>query len=585
MKLFNRITAFTIVMVLNVFAQVNKFEIEKFEVVILALLGLTIANLVYNIAKFKKDCITIWISVILILGILSIYVIPPLGELYIGEVVTAFYISLFLIAIIPPIFNKTPFTVEISKRDYPESVTKTDQFLQINYIMAYVWAIIFALSFVLSILHYSSNEILNTVLSSVVPILLQATVGVYLTIKLPKYLMGRVKAKVYKFESVKDLFSAMPYGLNKENAKDVDTIIQFNLSGDEKIEAYFTIKDVICTYTEGKHPNPKTRIICDSKLWLDISNGDTSGDEAFIKNDYEVIGDASILLSFAELFAPPKSKKKAKSKKVIKKSFEYKKYAPKKIKNIVVFDGGPRTRSFSKTTFMTENFTKGAIAAGAKVDYIKLSKMDIKDCSGCYHCWTKTPGECIYKDDMTELRKKYREADLVVFASPLYIFSVTGTMKRFMDRLLPTMKPYMLSDEEGNTLHPDRFPELGEQGFVVFASAGFPEVDHNFDGLSALYRNFDSHSENNHLMGEFYLTAAEIIVQPVYKQRRENIKEACFNAGKQVVEEGFISQEFMDVPSVVGTDKETFNTQADMFWSTMDGKKSYLKSCPKFEKE
>jgi len=69
-------------------------------------------------------------------------------------------------------------------------------------------------------------------------------------------------------------------------------------------------------------------------------------------------------------------------------------------------------------------------------------------------------------------------ADLVIFASPLYIFNVTGIMKTFMDRLLPILKPYMLIDKkDGHISHPDRYPELGEQGFVVFSAAGFPDVD------------------------------------------------------------------------------------------------------------
>jgi len=292
----------------------------------------------------------------------------------------------------------------------------------------------------------------------------------------------------------------------------------------------------------------------------------------------------SILLNFAKLFAPPSStKKKKKTKKNKTIVFEYKKFEPKKIKNIIIFDGGPRNDKFSKTTFMTNNFTKGAIEAGANVEYIKLSKMNINNCTGCYNCWTKTPGECIYKDDMTELRKKYREADLVVFSSPLYIFNVTGIMKSFMDRLLPIMTPYMLSDKYGNTLHPDRFPELGEQGFIVFSSGGFPEVDHNFDGLKAMYHGWNSHSENTHLMGEFYLTASEIIVQPIYSKRRELIAKACYDSGKQIVEEGFISQELMDIPSTLNVSKDVFKSQADMFWSTMDGKKAYLSSVPKIK--
>ena len=124
----------------------------------------------------------------------------------------------------------------------------------------------------------------------------------------------------------------------------------------------------------------------------------------------------------------PEEDVKQKPKKI---AFEYKTFEPERIKKIVVFDGGPRNTKFSKTTFMVNHFCRGARSAGAEVEYVKLKDMEINSCTGCFTCWTKTPGECIFKDDMTDLRLKYRKADLVVFASPLYIFSVTGIMKKF----------------------------------------------------------------------------------------------------------------------------------------------------------
>ena len=584
MKLINRITALALVMTFNIIAQIKHYELKDLELISIVILVLLILNLIINISKYKKDFITIGISSIAIIGITSIFILPIVGEIYTKNVIAFFYLSLFLVSLLPQLFNQDPFTVEISKGAYPESVTKTDQFININIIIANVWAMIFLIAIVLTIIPYSSNNTINTILSIILPIIPQVTIGIFASIKLPHYLMGRVKAKPYKFESIKDMFTAMPFGLNKNEAKDVSATIQFCLSGEEEIMGYFEIKDQICTYVKGKHENPETTIISDSKLWLDISNGDISGDEEFMKGNYKVEGDMSILLTFGKLFAPPSStEKKKKVKKDNEIVFEYKKFEPKRIKNIVIFDGGPRNKKYSKTKFMTDQFTKGAIESGANVEYIKLSEMNIKNCTGCYNCWTKTPGECIFKDDMTELRKKYREADLVVFSSPLYIFNVTGIMKTFMDRLLPIMKPYMLSDQNGNTLHPDRFPELGEQGFVVFSSGGFPEVEHNFDGLKAMYRLWDSHSENTFLMGEFYLTASEIIVQPVYSARRELIAKACHDAGKQIVEEGFISQELMTIPSTLNVSKDVFKSQADMFWSTMDGKKAYLSSVPKIK--
>lgn len=230
---------------------------------------------------------------------------------------------------------------------------------------------------------------------------------------------------------------------------------------------------------------------------------------------------------------------------------------------------------------MVDNFIEGAKSVGAKVDYYKLSRLNIHRCDGCYSCWTKTPGVCIHKDDMTELRNKYREADLVVFASPLYIFNVTSVLKAFMDRLLPILTPYMLLDEKGYIKHPDRFPEKGRQGFVVFSASGFPDVKHNFDGLQGMFRLWDSHSENTHLMGEFYMPAAEMIVQPVYRNRREMIADACFNAGKDVVEKGRIDKQYMQAVSSPGVTRTRFQKQADYFWDTLDGKGRYLREVPR----
>ena len=227
-------------------------------------------------------------------------------------------------------------------------------------------------------------------------------------------------------------------------------------------------------------------------------------------------------------------------------------------------------------------FCRGAKSAGAEIEYIKLKDMKINPCTGCYTCWTKTPGECIIKDDMSSLRLKSRKADLVVFASPLYIFNVTGIMKNFLDRNLPNMKPYMLV-EDGETKHPHRYPEDPQQGFVVFSAAGFPEVDHNFDGLKSMFRCLDSHFERSFLMGEFYMPAAELIAAPVYAERRRRVEQACFNAGEQVVKAGKIDMALMEAVSSVEISQKTFQEQADYFWESLDGKGSYLANAPKLE--
>ncbi len=582
MKKIIKFFPFVAIIALNVLAEGSGFRMRNVMPFVLIIVGLISLNLILSFILKVKNYFLYGLSGVAILGALSVLLFPnSLGQLYIENIIVGLYLGLFIVAFFPPLFKIDPFTFEFSVKDYPEAVTKGEQFLNINLILNYFWAVLFALGMVLTVTSYHPDDAINTLIATFLPIVIQLVIGIPVTVKLPDYLMQKVGGKQIVFQSIEDLFASMPFGLNKENAKGVNTVVQFYLTGKEPTIGNFTISNQKCTYEEGEYPNPKTVIKSDSELWLKISNNEVSGDKAFINKEYEIEGDATLMLKFASFFETPQKAKKQIKPKPIK--FNYKTFAPNKIKNIVVFDGGYRTEKFSKTTFMVNNFIDGAKHAGANVEYFKLKNYNIKQCTGCYTCWTKTPGACIYKDDMTMFRKKYREADLVIFASPLYIFNVTGILKTFMDRLLPIMQPYMLMNKNGDIAHPDRFPENGEQGFMVFSAAGFPEVEHNFDGLIGMFHAWNSHNENTHLMGEFYLTAAEMIVQPVYADRKNIIADVCKKAGQQVVEEGKINKEYMEAVQDPFVSKETFQDQADAFWESLDGVKHYLSNVPRIK--
>ena len=580
-KLITKIIPFVAIIGFNVMSIGSGYRMYLVQSIALFVAGVLIANLLLAFSIKLKDHFSIGISSIAILGVISTVVFPDLGQLYIENVISSLYIGLFFAAILPPLLNIKPFTVEISKGAYPEVIVKSDLFIKVNNILSYVWAFLFFVALVLTLITYTDDSGVQIILSTLIPAIPLLAIGIPATILLPDWLNQRVSSKRIVFSSLAEASEAMPFGLNTKLAKGIDTVVQFELTGEEPGIAHLIIKNQKCEFIQEPHPEPNTTIKSDSTLWLEITNNTVSGDDAFINKLYTIEGDASIMLIFADLFAPVNEIDVAEYE-AREMNYDYKDFGPNKIKNIVVIDGGPRNSKLSKTTFMVDNFIEGAKKAGAKVEIFKLKDYEIAHCTGCYTCWTKTPGECIFKDDMTMLREKYRSADLVVFASPLYIFNVTGIMKDFMDRLLPIMKPYMLLDEQGHIKHPDRYPEKGEQGFVVFSAAGFPDIDHNFDGLEAMYRMWDSHNENSHLMGEFFMSAAEIVVQPVYSQRKYNIELACQQAGEQVVKEGRISKEFMQQVSFPGVSRKKFQRQADGFWATLDGKARYTSEVPKF---
>jgi multimeric flavodoxin WrbA len=102
------------------------------------------------------------------------------------------------------------------------------------------------------------------------------------------------------------------------------------------------------------------------------------------------------------------------------------------VKKIIILMGSPRKKGNS--CILAEQVSKGAIEAGANVENYFLHDMNIQFCTGCSKCREKTSKNCIIDDDMQLLYPKLREADAIVFASPIYWAHVSAQMKVLMDR-------------------------------------------------------------------------------------------------------------------------------------------------------
>ena len=89
------------------------------------------------------------------------------------------------------------------------------------------------------------------------------------------------------------------------------------------------------------------------------------------------------------------------------------------------------------TRFLVDLLLKGAAAAGAECEVVTLARLKIHRCLGCTRCQgPEHPGECVYasKDDVAQVFAKMAAADLVVYATPVYVFGITGLLKTFLDR-------------------------------------------------------------------------------------------------------------------------------------------------------
>lgn len=103
-------------------------------------------------------------------------------------------------------------------------------------------------------------------------------------------------------------------------------------------------------------------------------------------------------------------------------------------KNIVILNGSPRLKG--NTVALCEAFTKGAESSGHSVTSFMLDAMNIHGCKGCYGGGKDPASPCVQKDDMEQIYPIYKKADIVVLASPLYFWNISGQLKCAIDRLI-----------------------------------------------------------------------------------------------------------------------------------------------------
>ena len=102
-------------------------------------------------------------------------------------------------------------------------------------------------------------------------------------------------------------------------------------------------------------------------------------------------------------------------------------------KKIIVLNGAARRNG--NTSKLIDTFADGAKTAGNQIIEFYLDGMEIHSCKGCLNAGSDPKSPCCQKDDMDKIYAEFQDADVVVFASPLYFWTITGTLKTAADRL------------------------------------------------------------------------------------------------------------------------------------------------------
>src|SRR6056297_1457186 len=124
---------------------------------------------------------------------------------------------------------------------------------------------------------------------------------------------------------------------------------------------------------------------------------------------------------------------------------------------------------------------------------LDLNSRDVENCTGCWTCWWKTPGRCVFHD-LDDFYHNYINADRAVFFARLVRGFVSGNLKTLFDRMIPLFLPYT-EYTTGESMHVPRYERYPDIEFYYEGEFTFPSGRRIFeDYINRVFYQF--HSKN-----------------------------------------------------------------------------------------
>ena len=142
---------------------------------------------------------------------------------------------------------------------------------------------------------------------------------------------------------------------------------------------------------------------------------------------------------------------------------------------ILILDGNPDQSNMQFEEYLAD-LTEELHGLDNEVMQIKLRDMDIRYCAGCWGCWVKTPGKCVFPDDSQDVCREYIRSDFVLMASPVLMGFTSALLKKTQDRLIGLLHPYIVF-VENESHHYERYEKYPKNGLLVDRSPNTDDED------------------------------------------------------------------------------------------------------------
>ncbi|MEI6970700.1 MAG: NAD(P)H-dependent oxidoreductase [bacterium] len=232
---------------------------------------------------------------------------------------------------------------------------------------------------------------------------------------------------------------------------------------------------------------------------------------------------------------------------------------------VLLLRGYPRKAGY--TRHLVDCFAAGLQKTDAEITDVDVVRADIRPCLGCYHCWLKTPGKCVHRDDMDKLLPVLQEANVVVCATPLYFYSMSSALKCFFERTLPLFRGGLEHTPKGLLRNKRRSPGLWQKKTLVTIVVG---ALRSTDMFKPLLETFEMIADGTNMEMGGHLTRPESYLFPFKNCKPmalKNIELAFARGGQEAGATGVLSENTMAMASTqISSDAETFCRYTERYW-------------------
>jgi len=172
-------------------------------------------------------------------------------------------------------------------------------------------------------------------------------------------------------------------------------------------------------------------------------------------------------------------------------------------KKIVILNGSPRKKG--NTSILVAEFIRGTKEVGHTVTEFFLDSMNIHGCKGCFGGHSSMEYPCVQKDDMMQIYPAVKECNVIVLATPLYYWNMSGQLRTAVDRL------FALEEGDGNLLR-----DHNRSSVLLMAAEG-----HSFEDVLTYYNHLMEHlrwKNLGHVLAGGNVTVGDITGKPELEQ-------------------------------------------------------------------